>query len=108
MLELLKGLLMFAGIAVLAAITTDIAITTYNRAHGTPSIREMYERYLQEKNDIIEAQRVTIKSQQSEIWIHKKRISEHEKQIEELKNELSAKSRKRTPSKRPENVPGND
>lgn len=90
MKEVLIGLCYFAGAAVLAALAIDIGITAYHRAHGTPTAQKVLEHIVEANRKTIEAQKITINAQQSELRVHKKRNAELEKKIEAVEAYLDS------------------
>lgn len=84
MADVLKGLCYFAGAAVLAALAIDIGITAYHRANGTPTAEKVLTHIVEANRKTIEAQKITINAQQSELRVHKKRNAELEKRLDAI------------------------
>ena len=87
MINVLIGLLMFAGICVLTTLSIDIGIMAYHRATGTVTAEKVFEKIIEADKDTIRSQKNTINAQQSEIKIHKQRIKEYEQKLAEYEEE---------------------
>ena len=84
MVDVLKGLCLFAGAAVLAVLAIDIGITAYHRVNGTPTAEKILTEIVKANEQTINSLRTTVKAQQSEIKIHKQRLTELETKMTEL------------------------
>ena len=83
MINVLLGLLMFAGICILTALSIDIGIMAYHRATGTVTAEKVCEKIAEANQETIRSMRNTINAQQSEIRIHKMRLKELEQRMQE-------------------------
>ena len=81
MINVLLGLCLFAGICVLTTLSIDIGIMAYHRATGTVTAEQVFKKITEEDQKTIDAQKITIRAQQSEIRIHKMRLKELEDRL---------------------------